>query len=188
MKKIVCVLIALVGLSAMVFAQDGGNSWLKNVRIEADVSVGILSNGIELRSAYRDNITENPRWDAGIDIGFTRPSLLGVIASATMSGAGNSSTSLSGSTNINVFGSFWFYAFYVQYGLGVGFTDAGVAFNPYDVRIGFQPGINEENRHWNFKMELGVFSWLYTIQHSSGEKVKVTNGDALLTLGCTYKF
>ena len=183
MKKMVCVLMALVGLSAMVFAQDGGNSWYKDhLRIEADVSVGILSNGIELRSAYRDNITENLRWDAGIDIGFTRPSLLGAIAGA-MSGAG-----MSGSTNINVFGSFWFYTFYVQYGLGVGFTDAGVGFNPYDVRIGFQPGINEENRHWNFKMELGVFSWLYTTQNSSGEKVKCTNVDAILTLGCTYKF
>ena len=182
MKKIVCVLIALVGLSAMVFAQDGGNSWYKDhLRIEADVSVGILSNGIELRSAYRDNITENLRWDAGIDIGFTRPSLLGVIASATMSGAGNSSTSLSGSTNINVFGSFWFYAFYVQYGLGVGFTDAGVAFNPYDVRLGFQPGINNNNGgHWNFKMELGL----------TGIPVKgyESNTNIFLTLGTTYRF
>lgn len=44
MKKIVCVLIALVGLSAMVFAQDGGNSWYKDhLRIEADVGFGIVT-------------------------------------------------------------------------------------------------------------------------------------------------
>ena len=186
MKRLVCVLIALVGLSAMVFAQDGGNSWLKNVRIEADINVGLMTTGIELRSAYRDNITENLRWDAGIDIGYVGPSLITAIAS----GAGSSGTwGYAGSTNINVFGSFWFYAFYVQYGLGVGFTEAGVGFNPYDVRLGWQPGINEENRHWNFKMEVGVFSWLYTnINNNSGAKIMGTTAAPLLTLGCTYKF
>lgn len=182
MKKIVCVLIALVGLSAMVFAQDGGNSWYKDhLRIEADVGFGIVTTSFEVRNAYRAPITENLRWDAGIDIGYVGPSIITAFASR---GSG-----YAGSTNINVFGSFWFYAFYVQYGLGVGFTQAGVGFNPYDVRLGWQPGINEENRHWNFKMELGVFSWLTTnINHNSGVKTKQTVAASLLTLGCTYKF
>lgn len=172
MKKIVCVLIALVGLSAMVFAQDGGNSWYKDhLRIEADLGFGIVTTSFEVRSAYRAPITENLRWDAGIHLSYEMPTLLAAIA-----GGGNVS-----STNIKAFGSFWFWSFYVQYGLGVGFSDSGVCFNPYDIRLGFQPGINNNNGgHWNFKMELGL----------TGIPVKgyESNTNAFLTLGTTYRF
>lgn len=171
MKKIACVLLILVGLSAAVFAQDG-NSWYKDhLRIEADGGFGLITTSFEVRSAYRAPINDNLRWDAGVDVSFKMPSLV-----AAIGGAGDVKT-----TNIEAFGSFWFYAFYIQYGFGIGISDAGVGFMPYDIRLGFQPGINNNNGgHWNFKMELG----LAAIPVRGYEN----NADFFLTLGTTYRF
>ncbi|MBP5443361.1 MAG: hypothetical protein J6Y60_08970 [Treponema sp.] len=176
MKKFIAVFAALVVMSSAVFAQNessDSNSWMDNFRVEADVGLGLGSIRIETRAAYRFPINDILAWDAGLDLAFIMPSFLG-----------NFTEEPSKALMVTPFASFWFWDFYVCYGLGLGVNFSnGFLIGPVDFRIGWQPNFRKRDKGFLFKMELGLIpSWLPA---SGGVAATITPS---ITLGTTYKF
>lgn len=77
------------------------------------------------------------------------------------------------SLNILAVGDFWFWDFYTSYGVGLGINTVGkVAFIPFDLRIGWEPGSRKNNR-FAFKLEAGLFGNTYgakVYEYNNGSK------------------
>ena len=192
MKKIITILSALVIFTTAAFAQDV--SWNDNVRAELDIALGMMTTDYELRGAYSFPISENLSWDAGVGFRIDTPSFLSAaVAVGNSIGSGTSSPVPSG-FNIEPFASIWYKCIYLQYGFALDIIkDAGVGFNPYDVRFGWQPGFHKKDKGWCFKMEAGAISFYEKYLEKENEEDKGTfkkyrGTDFILTLGASYKF
>ena len=188
MKKLLAVIMALGIFSCAAFAQE---KWSDNVRVEADLSIGIFTNAFELKGAYMFPISKNFSWDAGLEVDFVSNSLLSGGVNVVYESQVGYKKSFEG-TSINPFASIWFKELYLKYGLGLGITEGGVAFNPYDIRIGWQPNFTKDSKRWIFKLEIGLRSVAQYSEwtNDEGERVKniSTSPDFILALGATYKF
>ena len=190
MKKIIAVIAAMVVMSCAAFAQSesSGDSWVDNVRIEVDVGLG-LQFILEARGAYRFPINSILAWDVGFEAGYCAPSFLWAVANS-MNGDNNNELN---TFITEAFASFWFWDFYMSYGLGFAINKGfGPMMIPTDFRLGWQPNFRQKDRGFLFKMELGFLPIPEPINHTTmteDDKYAWLTGSMLtLTLGTSYKF
>ena len=180
MKKLLAVIAALAVTVCGAFAQENepaGDSWVDHVRIEADVELGLMQFGLEARGAYRFPINDILAWDAGVEMGWCMPGFLVGLSNS----ANNVDNSKLHTFTTEAFASFWFWDFYVSYGLGFAVNAGyGPMLIPADVRVGWQPNFRKTDNGFIFKMELGL------LPCPTGNVV--TDEMVALTLGATYKF
>ena len=175
MKKIIAVIAALVVMSGAAFAQDessGGDSWIDNLRVEADAGLGLMTFRIDARAAYRFPISDILAWDAGLGLALDMQSFLGAAAGKH-----------SAAFQVTPFASFWFWDFYVSYGFGFSVNGSdGFFIDIADFRIGWQPNFRKTDKGFLFKIELGLLPGF-------PEEGKIyAMEDYVLTLGTSYKF
>ena len=192
MKKLLGIVLALAMFTGAAFAQN--ENWKDNVRAELDIALGFMTTDYEVRGAYTFPISENLRWDAGVGFRIDTPSLLSAAVVVGNSMGGGSTSPIPSGFNITPFASIWYKCIYLQYGLGLDFVkDAGVGFNPYDIRFGWQPGINKKDKGWCFKMEAGIISFYEKFlekenENDEGTFNKFRGTDFIVTLGASYQF
>ena len=181
MKRLIAALLALSMITCAVFAQETetdevetvstetGSNWYDNVRVEVDLGIGVFTNRLEVRGAYMFPINDILRWDAGLELSYFMPAI-------SILGALGSTSGQTNGINLIPFGSFWFWDFYVSYGLGLCISpDYGAFFAPCDLRVGWQKDFRKTEKGFLFKMEVGVLPIVDSV-------------DVVLTLGGAYKF
>lgn len=126
--------------------------------------------GVDFRGAYMFPINDVLRWDVGAEANVLIPGPIEMLAHVGTI-YGGTSTVVGTPVNFLAFGSFWWWDFYVSYGLGLGINTAGgAAFLPFDARIGWQPGARKNNR-FAFKLETVLFGSTY-----GDNRYKIING------------
>jgi len=179
MKKLICALVALLGLSFASFSQESQNKWYDNFSAGGLFRLGFPTFGLEIHTNYDFPLTDSLHIGVGLNINMAAS------ISLTLNGEGGG---ISGSSTV-INGSFWFKDFYASYGLGLG-PDC---FIPYDIRIGWLPENSRKSKGACFNMEVGLIA-VGTYSHSTdenGNNIKTPTGTmpcVFTTLGCMYKF
>ena len=179
MKKLFCVLAALIALSCAAFAQESEKKWYDDLSAGALFRLGFPTFGLEVHTNYDIPLTDAMHIGVGLNLNLCAS--ISVAANGGGGGVDGSSTILNA--------SFWFKDFYASYGLGLG----PACFIPYDVRIGWLPENSKKDRGACFNMEVGIMAVrIFSLEtDSNGNPKKVTTGTMpciFTNLGCMYKF
>ena len=179
MKKLFCVLAALLALSCAAFAQESEKKWYDDLSAGALFRLGIPVFGLEVHTNYDIPLTDSMH--IGLGLNFNLCLSIGI----SVNGEGRS---ISGSSTI-LNASFWYKDFYASYGLGLG----PGCFIPYDVRIGWLPENSKKDKGACFNMEVGLiavgtYSYVTDENNQTDESYIGTMPCFFTTLGCMYKF
>lgn len=162
MKKLACVFALFCVFVGGAIAQGDNPDNLQRP-IRAEVALNIMGiNGLDVRAAYTFPINDVFRWDLGLDINFLGNGVFDLFDTFTYAGSDTSGESeyiyFGMSFDILAMASFWFWDFYLSYGLGIGInTVGGSAFLPFDIRLGWEPA-SRKNNLATFKIEAGLFA------------------------------
>lgn len=198
MKKIFLSLALCLAFVTGLFAEEKAER--KNFGLERPLrfELGYAPLlGVDFRGAYMFPINDVLRWDVGAEANVLAPGFLETLMHVKTINADESIT-VGIPINFLGFGSFWWWDFYVSYGLGLGVNTAGgAAFIPFDARIGWQPGARKNNR-FAFKIETVLFGSTYADKRyytkSDGTKVETESKKAhyiispRLNLGLAVRF
>ncbi|MDD5928612.1 MAG: hypothetical protein PUC37_02300 [Spirochaetales bacterium] len=176
MKKFLCVLVVCLTFGAgLLAAEESDNHGLERpIRLELGYSPLL---GVDFRGAYMFPINDVLRWDVGMDMNVIHPGPLEqTIYTGGLVWIAGEYLKFGTAINFLAHGSFWWWDFYATYGLGLSVnTLGGVAFIPFDLRIGWEPGALKNNRV-AFKLETALFgtSVALGVYKENGELVDKT--------------
>ncbi|MCI6186419.1 MAG: hypothetical protein MR739_04495 [Spirochaetia bacterium] len=162
MKKLISVFALCALFCTGIFAQEDSKSSNYGLERPLRFEVGYAPLfGVDFRGAYMFPINDVLRCDVGAEANVFIPGPFDVLAHAGTIYTAETRTFCGIPFNFLVFGSLWWWDFYVSYGFGLGINTAGgAAFLPFDARIGWQPGARKNNR-FAFKLETVLFGNTY---------------------------